>query len=68
MENIAKIRRMISSVQQKLHEEIQLLQETLSGIDYQSGDPAEQWAHGLYTRMIERRSRMLKGLTADEIS
>ncbi len=68
MENTSKIRRMISSVHQKLHDEIQLLQETLSGINYQSGDPAEQWAHGLYTRMIERRSRMLKRLAADEIS
>lgn len=64
MDNITAVRHLISSVHHKIHDEIALLQDALKTIDHLSNDPADQWAHGMYTRLIERRRRMLDRLTA----
>lgn len=63
MDNITAVRHLISSVHHKIRDEIVLLQDALKSIDHLSGDPADQWAHGMYTRLIERRRRMLERLT-----
>lgn len=64
MDNITAVRHLISSVHHKLHGEIGMFQEALGKIDPFSECPAEQWSRGLYTRLIERRRRMLDRLTA----
>ncbi len=64
MDNVTAVRHLISSVHHKINEEIALLQEALKGIDHYSNDPADQWARGMYTRLIERRRKTLKQLTA----
>ena len=65
MDNITTVRHLISSVHHKIQDEIHTFQEALKGIDQLSDDPAEQWAHRLYTRLIERRRRMLEHFTAE---
>jgi hypothetical protein len=64
MDNITAVRQLISSVHHKIQDEIELFQDALKSIDHHSGDPADQWAHGMYTRLIERRRKMLDRLTS----
>ncbi len=64
MDNVTAVRHLISSVHRKIHDEINMFQEALAKIDPFSECPADQWSHGLYTRLIERRRRMLDRLTA----
>jgi hypothetical protein len=64
MDNITSVRHLISSVHHKIRDEIDLLQHALRGIDHLSEDPADRWAYGMYTRLIERRRKMLEQLTA----
>ena len=68
MDNITAVRHLISTVHHKLHDEICHLQKVLEGFDHLSNDPAEQWAHGLYSRLIERRRRMLNRLAAEAVA
>ncbi len=65
MDNITAVRHLIKSVHHKLHDEIRMLQDTLNSIDHQSGRHVDEWSHGLYTRLIERRRRMLERLAAE---
>jgi hypothetical protein len=67
MDNIAAVRHLFSTVHHKLHDEICHLQKVLEGINHLSDDPAEQWAHGLYTKLIERRCKMLDRLVAEAV-
>lgn len=68
MDNITAVRHLIYTVHRKLQDEIRHLQKVLESIDHLSDDPAELWTHRLYTRAIERRSKMLERLTANEIA
>ncbi len=63
MDNLTAVRHLISTVHHKLHDEINVLQNTLKNIDHLSGNPADVWSRELYTRLIERRRRMLERLT-----
>lgn len=65
MDNITTVRNLISSVHRKLHNEINMLQHTLKKIDHLSGNAADEWSHRLYSRLIERRRKMLERLTAE---
>lgn len=65
MDNLTAVRHLISTVHHKLHDEINVLQNTLKNIDHLSGNAADEWSHRLYSRLIERRRRMLERLTAE---
>lgn len=64
MENVTQINQLFTSVETKLHHEINVLEEALHKIDRYSNDPGDQWVYPIYERIIERRKKLLSDLTA----
>lgn len=64
MENVTRFENLFNSVEDKLHQEINVLQEALSKIDRYSDDPGDQWVYPIYERIIARRKKLLAYLSA----
>lgn len=64
MENVTQLNQLFTSVENKLHHEINVLEEALNKIDRYSDDPGDQWVYPIYERIIKRRKKLLSYLTA----
>jgi hypothetical protein len=64
MTQIERNRELFTTVQQKLQQEIAVLQGALEKLDRYSENPSDQWAYPIYEKLLARRSRLLDYLSA----